>query len=108
MKSDRFEDILDAQIARVRDVLVVKAAEYATEDVLSNFKKSAHLRGVELPQAVSGMMVKHTVSIYNMVESGEYFTLDLWDEKITDHINYLILLRATLVEHTEPNQEPSC
>lgn len=102
MKADQFEDILDAQIKRVRDVLVVKATEYANEDRLANFKKAAHLVGATIPQAISGMMVKHTVSIYDMIESGEEFTMEQWDEKITDHINYLILLRAAVAE------EPTC
>jgi hypothetical protein len=98
MNRDQFENILDAQITRVRDVLVVKAAEYATEDHLANFKKVAHLRRVTLGQAITGMMAKHTVSIYDMAESGNDFALAVWDEKITDHINYLILLRAAIVE----------
>ena len=101
MQRDRFENILDAQIKRVQDVLVAKATEYANEDVLANFKKAAHLRGVGLPQAVLGMMAKHTVSVFDMVESGKPFDLAVWDEKITDHINYLILIRAALVENAE-------
>jgi hypothetical protein len=101
MNSDRFESILDAQIKRVRDVLVVKAAEYATEDKLSTFRKAAHIRGVTLVQAISGMMAKHTVSIYDMVESDNPFPIEQWDEKITDHINYLILLRVALSETSE-------
>lgn len=44
------------------------------------------------------MMVKHTVSIYDMVERGEQFPLEIWGEKITDHLNYLILLKAVLIE----------
>jgi len=107
VKADQFKDILDAQITRVQDVLVVKAAEYATEDRLANFRKGANLRGVGMPQVVTGMMVKHTVSIYDMVESEKQFTMDQWDEKITDHINYLILLRATLVEIAELQNEES-
>jgi hypothetical protein len=102
MNLDRFENILAAQIKRVQDVLVVKAAEYATEDKLANFKKVANLRGVTVPQAILGMMAKHTVSIYDMTESGNPFPLDLWDEKITAHINYLILLRAALIEQNDP------
>jgi len=43
------------------------------------------------------MMAKHTVSIYDMCGSGEIYDIAKWDEKITDHINYLLLLRA-LVE----------
>lgn len=99
MDAARFGDILDAQFKRVRDVLVAKRDEYANEDVLANFKKSANLRGVTPAKAISGMMVKHTVSIYDMVESGKTFTIDQWDEKITDHLNYLILLRAALVDN---------
>lgn len=101
MQLDRFEGILDAQLKRVQDVLVVKRNEYASADVLHNFKKAAHLRGVGLPQAVLGMMTKHTVSIFDMVESGKPYTMEVWDEKITDHINYLVLLRASLVENVE-------
>lgn len=105
MKADRFEGVLDAQVKRVRDVLVVKAAEYATEDRLANFKKASHLRGCTVPQAIGGMMVKHTVSVYDMIESGEAYSIEKWDEKITDHLNYLILLRAALVDNDNPHQE---
>lgn len=46
-------------------------------------------------------MAKHTVSIYDMARSDDSFSLEKWDEKITDHINYLILLRAVVVEENE-------
>jgi hypothetical protein len=101
MTHDEFENVVDAQIKRVHDVLVVKAIEYGPVDRLGNFKKAAHLRGVGLPQAIGGMMIKHTVSIYDMIESGKPYSIDMWDEKITDHINYLILLRAALVENVD-------
>lgn len=101
MELDRFEGILDAQITRIRDVLGIKRAEYANVDVLANFKKAAHLRGCGMPQAVGGMLVKHIVSIFDMVESGQPYPTEVWDEKITDAINYLILLRAALVDNVE-------
>lgn len=101
MNSDQFESILDAQIARVRDVLVVKTDEYATEDQLHNFNIVATLRGITSSQAVTGMMAKHTISIYDMIESGKEFSLEKWDEKITDHIIYLILLKATIIDNIE-------
>jgi len=104
MKADQFEDILDAQIKRVQDVLVVKAKEYATEDRLANFKVGAALQGISIPQCVTNYMAKHTVSIFTMVNSGKPYDLALWDEKITDHINYLILLRAALIENVENPQ----
>jgi hypothetical protein len=104
MNLDRFNGILDAQLERVRDVLGVKRDEYANQDVLSNFKKAAILRKVDVPQAIAGMMAKHTVSVYDMVENGRSYSMAVWDEKITDHINYLILLRAALVESEGPTE----
>lgn len=101
MRVDQFEGVLDRQIKRVRDVLVVKAAEYAPVDRLANFRKAASLCGKSLPQVIGGMMVKHTVSLYDMIESDKPYPMGLWDEKITDHINYLILLRAALAESIE-------
>ena len=98
MTHKEFEVVLEAQIQRLRDVLINKTAEYATDDQLHNFRKTAHLRGCTMPQAVAGMMAKHTVSIYDMVSNGDIFSEETWDEKITDHIIYLILLKATLKE----------
>ena len=99
MQHEQFQQVLNQQVEQSKSVLAGKAEEYASDvDRLSNFKRAARLKGTTLPQAVTGMMVKHTVSVYDMVESGEAFTAAAWDEKIGDHINYLILLKATLIE----------
>ena len=37
-----------------------------------------------------------------MVESDEEFTLKQWDEKLFDAINYMILLRAIVIDETTP------
>lgn len=104
MKTEKFNDIVQAQIKRCTDTLIVKAAEYATEDRLHNFKIAATLEGVTPMQALAGMMAKHTVSVYDMCacSKDENFPEELWNEKIGDSINYLLLLRA-LVEEVPPN-----
>ena len=84
-------------------VLTAKAAEYATEDRLHNFKAAGALQRKTPVDALGGMMVKHTVSIYDLIhdyEAGADIPLDLWAEKITDNINYLFLLWALLNETT--------
>lgn len=101
MTNQEFEEILEAQIKRLQDVLINKTAEYATSrDQLNNFRKAAQLRGCTIPQAVAGMMVKHTVSIFDMVANDydSVFSEETWDEKITDHIIYLVLLKAAVHE----------
>jgi hypothetical protein len=103
MLAERFNEILDKQLETIKVMLGHKAKEYATTDRLHNFKKAAALKGETPRQALMGMMVKHTVSVYDMGMSfSESYPPELWDEKITDHINYLILLRAIVAEeHAE-------
>ena len=98
MKTDRFNQIIDSQLDTCKDILQSKATEYATEDRLHNFRVAAGLQGVSAKNALGGMMAKHTVSIYDMCVSEESFSHQLWDEKITDSINYLLLLRAVIQE----------
>ena len=94
MKSDQFEKILEEQLERCRSVLCKKAGEYATEDRLHNFKVAGAVKGDTPVQALAGMMAKHTVSVYDMCMSGKQYPIQLWEEKITDSINYLLLLNA--------------
>lgn len=44
-------------------------------------------------------MSKHTVSVYDLIEDyeqGKAISKEMWDEKIGDSINYLLLLTALL------------
>lgn len=99
MRSEEFAEIVDQQLDRVSATLGIKTGEYATEDdQLHNTRIVAILMGESLPEAVIGQMAKHTASIYTMVKSGKKFPVEKWDEKITDHIVWLILLKAALTE----------
>lgn len=107
MNHAQFSKILEDQLHMCSEVLDVKAHEYATEDRLHNFKIAAELEGVTVRQALAGMMAKHTVSVYDMCKSPVPSAREQWDEKITDHINYLILLRAVIHEeaHNRMSEE---
>lgn len=99
MRASDFNRILKGQLQKVSDILGTKASEYASDvDRLQNFKTAAALKHISPREALGGMMVKHTVSIYDMIDSGKDYPIELWDEKITDHINYLILLKAIVVD----------
>lgn len=99
MHNDQFQEVLNTQIQQTVDTLAGKSKEYASDDDrLANFKRSAHLNHTTQPKAVTGMMSKHTVSVYDMVDDGKAYAAAVWDEKIGDHINYLILLKAVLIE----------
>jgi hypothetical protein len=98
MDHDTLKGFVKAQIKLCEDVLIVKGKEYGATDRLHNFRVAAELQGIEPRNALAGMMAKHTVSIYDMCCSDAYFTQAQWDEKITDHINYLLLLSAMVKE----------
>ena len=99
MHNNQFQEVLDTQIQQTTNTLAGKAEEYASDnDRLANFKSAAHLNHTTQAQAVTGMMSKHTVSVYDMVYDGKPQTAAVWDEKIGDNINYLILLKAVLIE----------
>lgn len=102
MTPEQFSEVFHTQMRLCEDVLIDKAREYATADRLHNFKLSAELQGISPRQALAGMMAKHTVSLYDMCRSDQKFPLDKWDEKIVDHINYLILLSAIILDDEMP------
>lgn len=99
MKADEFNFYIAGMQKRTVNVLAEKAKEYATDDRLHNFKAAANLQRTDPVSALGGMMVKHTVSLYDLIHdqaAGAQIPLELWQEKITDHINYCFLLWALL------------
>ena len=109
MTHETFESVTQEQLTLCTDILCKKSKEYSSqEDKLHNFKNAAGLQGVTQIQALSGMMAKHTISIYDMCMSDKTFPVALWEEKITDSINYLLLLKAAVVEEQDkPTTEQS-
>lgn len=99
MNNKDFDMIIEQQIQRSKDVLLNKQKEYATDtDRLHNFRIAAALQGCTPKQALGGFLAKHIVSIFDMCGSSKDFSDDQWNEKITDAINYLLLLRAVVEE----------
>lgn len=99
MTNQEFAKVVEGQFQQCENLLVRKGEEYdhSTEDRLHVFKVAAELEGITPMQALAGMMAKHTISVYDLIASN-CDNLALWNEKITDHINYLLLLKALIKE----------
>ena len=94
-----FNKIVKGITNDIKDVLCVKAAEYALNtDRLEAFKRGAQFLNTNPGDALLGMLNKHMVSIYTMVQNNGKFSIERWHEKIVDAINYLILLFAIKAE----------
>ncbi len=97
-----FAVTLEDRLKNIKRVLGSKAAEYAKDDNrLHNFDTAARVLGTTPEKALDGMMVKHEVSVRDMINSPESVTKELVDEKIGDFINYLVLLEHMLLRRVK-------
>lgn len=112
MTQSEFREVLNSTFEKSSSVLDSKRAEYTPDaDRLDNFKRAAALENVEPITALGGMLAKHTVSVHDYIDRtqrGESFTLKQWDEKIIDVINYMILLRALIIEEESQKTQAAC
>ena len=92
------DKIIQKTLERCTALLGTKAEMYATNADALHFRVAAELQGINMKQALVGMMAKHIVSVFDMVHSGENYIEELWDKKICDSINYLLLLRVAAEE----------
>lgn len=92
-----FDQVVDDRIQKIRNTLSKKAGEYATSgNKFHNFDVAGRISDSPPEQALFGMMLKHIVSVMDIVESGITTEAQL-DEKIGDTINYLILLEGIML-----------
>lgn len=99
--------MFDEQVALCARILQQKTKEYTGDDTdrLGAFKAAAALQHCTPEQALAGMLAKHIVSLYDMCfADGMSFDAGTWDEKITDSLNYLFLLKA-IVKEGQTNQQ---
>ena len=99
--------VFDGQVALCREILQKKTKEYTGDDTdrLGAFKAAAALQHTTPERALAGMLAKHIVSLYDMCfADGMSFDAGTWDEKITDSLNYLFLLKA-IVKEGQTNQQ---
>lgn len=107
MEIDKFNELVDYIVEeRIKKVMCNKAAEYSRgNDKLYNFYRAAEVDKITPVEALRGMMLKHDVSIKDMLDDlscwDKHHPKELWEEKLTDKINYLILLWALLKEKYE-------
>ena len=103
MTLDRFNEIVDSQMNQCVKVLAEKGKEYVfSNDRLDHFKNSAAEQDINPKQALWGMTSKHLTSLGGMckAENGNYAP-EVWSEKITDTMNYLLLLLAIVTEEVD-------
>lgn len=106
MKYVDYRTIMEQQFNYCKELSDKKNQEYTPstkdkeEDILSQFKRAAMLTESTPRQALLGMLMKHLISLVDMCNSKDSYSLETWTEKITDTTNYLTLLKALVIEET--------
>ena len=109
MNAKDFDKIVGARLNWCEKTLCAKGDEYAREgDRLWNFKVAARKLNCHPAEALAGMMVKHTVSVDDIIDGlarGIVPPKELVAEKIGDSINYLLLLEGLIEEERQKREE---
>ena len=104
MTTDELKVVFEEQVQRCRELLLKKGKEYTPNesDRFSSFKTAASLQHTSEDNALLGMLSTHIVSLYDMSFLGtEHYNMEVWDEKITDSLNYLFILSAIIREEKQ-------
>ena len=99
MTQAKLNELIEQQFDICRGLLQAKGKEYVfDEDRLLVFKKAGAIQSETPAQALCGMFAKHVVSIFDMCAEKTNFSDEKWNEKLTDAINYLLLLKGVVWE----------
>jgi hypothetical protein len=109
MTTEKFEEIFNSRIEKIKDLLIVKAKEYATnDDRLHNFRKAANRLGTSMEAICwQHFCEKHLVSlddIINDTKLGKFPSKEKLEEKLMDILIYGFLLEAAFVEDIEVDE----
>ena len=102
MNAQRFNWITQKQLELCQKLLLSKGKEYQAGDVdvMHNFKAAGRIRNTTPEKALLGMELKHYVSIMDIVDNieKELPSIEKLEENFTEEINYLLLLKALILE----------
>lgn len=108
MKTNDFNKVVDEVTEKIKSTLKRKASEYnLNDDRLSVFKHAGAMAEETPEKALYGFMLKHLISVTDMVNSEDTYSKELWNEKMTDIHCYLILLNALLQDTARMSCEQS-
>ena len=109
MNPEVFNQLIEEQLNRCKKLLTVKNDEYAQKtDRLSNFRQPSSLLGMCPAEVAFCYDTKHIASIQKIVHEiseGKFPTKELWEEKITDYLNYGLLMNACVMEALKKKEE---
>ena len=108
MTEDRFDQIVDKTLDRIKETLIIKGKEYRrNNNPFHNFDEGSKRTGLIREKVLDGMLLKHEISISDMtndLEKGILPNIDTVVEKFDDNLIYLILKKASIIDKIEQDE----
>lgn len=106
MTHEEFDKVVNSELDYVKTLLCSKSKEYDFgQDRFHSFKVGGNLQGISQEKCLLGYLTKHIISIYDMCNEIENFSYEKFQEKVTDYINYGLLLLGMIAEEKQNEQE---
>lgn len=102
MTNDRYNDTIDGFLGDSHKMASEKRIEYTIsqgeKDVHANFKNVGKRLEIDPKQIIMVYLLKHMDSITNYVNTGTEYSDEKIEERISDAIQYLLLLVTLIVD----------
>ena len=106
MTENRFEQVVDETLNQIREILLVKGAEYRrNQDPFHNFNQGAIKSQQHSLKVLDGFLLKHEISISDICNDIIYYDkkpkIEIVNEKLGDNLIYLLIKKAMLIDIIE-------
>ena len=106
MTENRFEQVVDETLNQIREILLIKGAEYRrNQDPFHNFNQGAIKSQQHSLKVLDGFLLKHEISISDICDDIIYYDkkpkIEIVNEKLGDNLIYLLIKKAMLIDIIE-------
>ncbi len=109
MTEKEFEDIVSTTLNSINETLTVKGREYRRDNnPFHNFDVGARKKGIIREKVLDGFMLKHEISVEDMVndiEKGILPKIETVEEKFGDILIYLLIKKASIIDRINIEDE---
>lgn len=106
--NQRFNDCIDNRLNECKELLTVKSVEYRRNgNPYHNFNVGAKFTGESSEKVLYGFLLKHLISlqdIVNDVNENKLPSKEIIAAKVSDIINYMLILEALIEERRNSNE----
>ena len=106
--TERFNECIDNRLEKCKELLLVKGVEYRRDNnPYHNFNVGSKFTGESSEKVLYGFLLKHLISlqdIINDINVGKLPSKEIIEAKVSDIINYMLILEALIEERRNNNE----